>query len=110
MSEQKRAHFRLQYPVASRPKITIRNETLDIIDISEMGVRFGVRNASTWKGLTEVMQATITFADGEKVAVLGKILRVSADQIVLHLTRGIPYAKIMSEQRRILQSHKTLKS
>lgn len=109
MTDQKRAHFRLQYPVASRPKITLRNETLEIIDISEMGVRFGVAKASSWRGLTEVMQATITFTDGEKVAVLGKVLRVTADQVVLQLTRGIPYAKIMSEQRRILQSHKTLK-
>lgn len=108
-AEQKRAHFRIVYPVGSRPKITLRNQTFDVVDLSEMGVRFATRDAKSWRSIVDVIQASILFADNEKVAVIGKVLRTTDDQVILQLTKGVPFAKVMAEQRRILQSHKTLK-
>ncbi len=108
-TEQKRAYFRIVYPVGDRPKIMLRNETFDVIDLSEMGVRFVSRNAGRWLGVAEALQATIVFFDKEKVTVIGRVLRANDDQVILHLSRGIPLTKVMAEQRRILQSHNTLK-
>ena len=89
----RRNHFRIKYPYTDRPKLTMSAKGLEVIDISEQGVRFS---------LNGTMQATITFHDGQSLHVEGKIIRTQNDEIVIQLSRGIPSDRILKEQKYLM--------
>ena len=80
-----------------------------MIDLSEKGLKFdcGPRFRPTDGS---VVKGTVVFKDGKTCEIAGTVLRYLIDkrQCVLNLTKGIPLAKMMEEQRLLLQKYKTL--
>lgn len=107
--EQKREHFRLVYPPSDRPKIVIGGEKYSILDLSEEGIKFG-HPASVCLGIGNVVRGEITFANGEKETVVGKILRIiesNPSHTVIQLTQGLPLKRMMDEQRALIKKYKS---
>lgn len=103
--KQKREHFRLEYPIALRPKFVMQTTTYDVLDLSERGMRFFTKSTSYWAKSPGAVRGDLVFSDGKKIQVEGRVLRVTSDQVILHLNKGVPYAKMMEEQRLILKNH-----
>jgi hypothetical protein len=104
-----RANFRLEYPPADRPIFQITNVAklkLEIIDLSEKGMRFACPPGFKAQVGAEI-KGTITFHDKKTMQVEGKILRILQDgaYCAAQLSVGVPLAKMMEEQRYILQKY-----
>lgn len=94
---EKRAHFRLHYPVLDRPLWHYNGRTYEVIEISERGaqVRFG---AGLPQRLDEPLAGKIRFSDGEEIEVAGKLLRKIDGGIVVILSKGISFRRMLVEQ------------
>lgn len=82
---------------------------MEILDASEQGLAV-VRPANFVLARDQsAIQGKIAFQDGESVEVSGKVIRSGKDTISIILTKGIPYATIMNQQRQMLKKYGTLK-
>ena len=103
----KRNHFRVRYPPDDRPKLVAGNVTCGVVDVSEFGGRF-IYPAALKTFVGQPLEVCITFRDGETCNVAGAVLRLDPDYnfCILRLTKGIPLARIMGEQRYLLKRYK----
>lgn len=95
-SEEMREFFRVKYPAADRPKLTIAKEEFDIVDISEKGIKFDLK---------KTIRATITFHDGESLTIEGKFLRTDDNEIVIQPLEGISSERITKEQKYLREKY-----
>ena len=105
--EKPRNYFRLEYPPEVRPKIYIANETHSVINLSEGGVKFEVRNLDLKADKDH--QAVIVFYNSDKTEVVGSVIRSDKMSMVLQLSEGVPLQRIMNEQRFLLNKYGTLR-
>jgi DUF917 family protein len=104
----KRNHFRLDFPHAERPKLVSGKFELSVIEISEGGCSVQVPESSMTAfavaGLP--VNGVIIFADGDRHEVEGEVIRVtSRNRVSIKFTKGLTFAKMMTEHRRILAKH-----
>jgi hypothetical protein len=100
---EKRNFYRVNYPPAARPAIIIGGKAYDVLNLSEKGLKYahpGGDRPEPGKPLA----GTVVFADQEKIHVDGSVLRIIGTEIVVTLERGIPFARIIAEQRRFLKT------
>lgn len=96
----KRAYYRVRYPIACRPNLAMLNSVYEVIDISEHGIRFFGNDVSRFHSDMEI-QAILTFNDGSSLGIKGKIIRIDKKNAVMHLQDCIPFGRIVAEQRLI---------
>ncbi|NRA63841.1 MAG: PilZ domain-containing protein [Pseudobacteriovorax sp.] len=101
-----RSFFRLEYPESVRPKIFVDDGMYTVINLSEEGVKF-VRPGRNPEHLAEpspkVLTGKILFQNDEVWDVKGHVLRVEDQTVVLKLSQGLSFGKIMAEQRFLLK-------
>jgi hypothetical protein len=108
VNESNREFFRLTYPRSGRPKFVVRGKSYDVAEVSEHGLRVTLPQAERedWAVETTVC-GRVQFSDDGAFDVLGEVVRHddgSGDlQCVIRLSDGIPYARIVAEQRFMLQ-------
>ena len=99
---QKRSHYRVNYPASARPALLLDGHAYTILDLSETSLKYEhAGNDKPAAGKT--VSATIVFADQQTLDVEGSVLRISGTEVIVRLDDGIPFARIMSEQRRFLK-------
>ena len=107
-TEQKRQHFRLEFPPDERPLLHLKDGNLEVLDVSEGGCSVQCDTVSFIK-LSRPgtrIAGTIKFVTGEKVEVEGTVLRTIADmKLALKFSKGVPLPVMMSEHRRILKKY-----
>lgn len=96
---ERRRYFRLTYPPGGRPAFKVRNYDLEVLEVSEKGLRFV--NDKDVK-LAEWVRGTITFHDGDMSELEGRIVRKDGDEIALNLITPIPFPRILKEQRFVI--------
>ena len=104
--EERRRHYRIHYPMMRRPWVDVWGQRLEVIDVSEGGVRFQCPD-SQGVSAGEAVQAVITFDDQGSVDVEGIVVRVERRRVALRLTVGVPYARVVREQLRLLSHSAT---
>lgn len=99
--------FRLVYPEVDRPVLQIGKRLCEIVDLSEEGVKF-VQPAGFSPALETLLNGIVKFYNGETVSISGKVLRYDEKKghCVLHLHEGLPFAKMIEEQRRLINKYK----
>jgi len=104
---QKRGHYRLEYPVSDRPSVLINGVQYEVIDVSEKGLKFKCNNTIT-PDKDAPFKGTVFFKDKKNFDVAGSILRFDAenDYCVVILTKGIPLAKMIEEQLILIRKYK----
>lgn len=100
-----RKHYRIQYPVAARPRISIGGRTFEVIDLSEGGVRFKTDDAPSLNRGDEVA-GTIHVRRNEIFEVKGSVVRVGGREVALKLDVGVPLRVIIDEQRFLREHHR----
>ncbi|MEY4630799.1 MAG: hypothetical protein RIQ81_919 [Pseudomonadota bacterium] len=107
-AEQKRQHFRLEFPVKERPRLKLERYELEVLDVSEGGCSVQC-DGNAYAKLSRpgtAISGVLTFASGEKVDVAGKVLRViDGQRIALAFSQGVPLPVMMAEHRRILKQY-----
>jgi hypothetical protein len=93
-----RAHFRIEYPTAARPRLLIQDVLHEVLDLSEQGIRWRVSDAVR-PVPGDTISGVIRFRRGDTVSVRGVVLRVNGDEASAHLAEGVPYKVILDEQR-----------
>lgn len=105
----RRALYRIVYPLAERPAFLVGRHVYEIIDCSEAGLRYEVRDRRLPALDTEI-GGTIEFRRGDELVVTGKVIRAQGEIVVLALDPpGIPFGEVLSEQRYLRSKGYTLR-
>ncbi len=105
-----RAHSRLQYPPTARPSLILESGSLNVVDLSERGLRY-VQDAGPEPPLGAKLEGILRLSSGETLPVRGTVVRVvRADnssgpgpiEVAAHLTDvPIPRRVILAERQTI---------
>lgn len=106
MSHQfEREHYRIQYPTAARPTIVVGGRALDVIDLSERGVRFQAGDDIQVQ-VGDELSGRLRFRRGDPIDVKGTVLRIQGREIAAKLETGVPLKVIIEEQRYLREQHR----
>jgi hypothetical protein len=103
----RRAFFRLKYPIAERPRAMCMGGRYEISEISEGGIRISPHNLNDFI-LGTLVDAVLVFRDGTSQPVQGTIYRYDKGEVVIRLTKQIPASRVFTEQRFIIQKYKRM--
>jgi hypothetical protein len=87
---QRRAHYRIEYPITERPLLIKDKEEYEIIDVCESGVKFFTKPGHVFLPFQSLL-GKIKFHNDEYEEIEGKILRADDSIVVAVLTKKIPY-------------------
>ncbi|MDR3417032.1 MAG: PilZ domain-containing protein [Nevskia sp.] len=93
---ERRVEYRLHYPPELSPALTIGTQKLQVLDISENGVRF----AASEQDLASVdgqLVATVRFHRGGEHPIAGKVVRIAGGDIAARLEQGFDFRTIAQE-------------
>jgi hypothetical protein len=96
---EKRAYARLVYPSMRRPKLKIKASEMDVIDISEKGVKF-IKDKH--QALSECVHGTTVLLSGKSIDIAGKIVWKRNNEVGL-LIAQIKESVIIDEIRTVLR-------
>lgn len=103
-SKERRENFRVLYEDKYHPVLSIRNVEFEVLDISETGVRFKLKEKVKLPG--DLFQATVRLHNDESIGVTGRIIRITGDHAAMFMVvKKIPYQFILSEQAFLRQQH-----
>ncbi len=97
---QRRAEYRVRYPLAGRPRLRLESGEFEVIDVSEGGVKFHFREPLDIT-TQPPLRGTVVFSDGEAAEIEGTLLRQEGNQLAARLSKRIPYRRIVQEQIRL---------
>lgn len=96
---EKRSYIRIAYRPENRPKLKLKEGDLDVIDISESGIRCindrGIK-------LDKSIRGTVSFLCGESVAVEGDIVWEKNSELGLLLKHLIPSEEMEKEKKYVI--------
>jgi hypothetical protein len=93
---ERRSCFRVAYSQKRSPTVYINGFAYPVVDLSEKGVK--ILNVNKRRMPEDIFRFKMSFLDGETLDLVGKLQRISSNQIVLAILRGIPYQRILKEQ------------
>ena len=97
-----RTNYRAVFPLAARPTLRVGDSAFPVLDLSETGVRFLVPKGPGF-AIGDVVEGHLILSSGVELEVEGVNLRVTTPQAATYLTKGMPFA-VSLEQQRDLQS------
>ena len=103
MADQKRESFRVEYPRSYYPTITINKQKFDIIDASEIGIKFYIKD-NTSLVLGREYTSIIRFPDNEQFKLTARVIRIDSEFISLKLITPLPLRKIRAEHLYLIQN------
>lgn len=105
----RRAHFRIVYPLIERPAFEVGRFVYEVIDCSELGLRFEVKDRRI-PAVGSQMEGTVVFRRGASIDITGQVLRAQGGMVVLILDApGITFSGILGEQRYLRSKGYTLR-
>lgn len=97
VNDDRRQNYRIIYPETYHPSLVIRNIPFDIMDLSETGLRFKLKDNVKLPG--DLFHAEVKLHDNSNVEILGRIIRISGQHAAMFMVvKKIPYQIILSEQ------------
>lgn len=95
--DDRRQNYRIIYPDTYHPSLIIRNVEFDILDLSETGLRFKLKENIKLPG--DLFHAEVKLHDNSNVEILGRIIRISGQHAAMFMVvKKIPYQIILAEQ------------
>jgi hypothetical protein len=96
-NDERRQNYRIIYPETYHPSLVIRNIQFDIMDLSETGLRFKLKENIKLPG--DLFHAEVKLHDDSNVEILGRIIRISGQHAAMFMVvKKIPYQIILAEQ------------
>jgi len=109
--KKSRDYFRVEYPPDVQPVLQLEDGSFPVINLCEGGVKFAFNTKGyDLKTLQErTFNATIVFHNHDRSQIIGTVIRADKGYIVLKLSQGVSFQKIMAEQRFLLNKYGTLR-
>jgi CRP-like cAMP-binding protein len=103
--ECRRRHFRIFYKGEDSPRLDTEHGSYPVIDISELGVRFGRLTHHAFIQGDTVSGYLVFPSDHHQVRITGQVVRLTDQDVALELNaqERIPLKRIMMEQRILIQ-------
>jgi hypothetical protein len=107
-----RKHVRLRYPEDKRPSLILEDDALDVVDLSERGLRY-VQDHGPEPKIGASIEGILRLVRGETLPVRGKVVRVShlsgpaqsGVEVAAYLTdAGVPPRVILAERQALQAS------
>ncbi len=96
-NDDRRQNYRIIYPETYHPSLMIRNIQYDILDLSETGVRFKLKENVKLPG--DLFHAEVKLHNDSNVEILGRIIRITGQHAAMFMVvKKIPYQIILAEQ------------
>jgi hypothetical protein len=95
---QQRQHFRLRYPMAAQPSLTVEATSYPVTELSEGGMRL-LPGAHGRFAPTGQIRGLLALASGASIDVLGTVIRLEDHEVIVRLAAGPTYSEMMDEQR-----------
>lgn len=95
--DNRRHHFRIEYPSSSTPQLDFRGQTCSVVELSEGGGRIHGSEIHLAPDATAV--GTLQLVSGEALMREFELLRSEADMHVIRFTSPLDFSTIMAEQR-----------
>lgn len=102
MSKSDRQYFRLKYPSKLAPYIEVKNEMITLVELAEESCAFHQPFPNIYS-LGEPVKGELHYANKEKDLIEGYVLFIRGDKVVVKLTKGVAFQRIMEEQKFIRQ-------
>jgi len=102
VSEQRREYFRVEYPSGYRPRFITKDQSFDILDVSECGIRFLVVDNARFI-IGEPVKGIVCFTDGEELECSGIVLRKELGTVAVQNDVTIPLARIRAEHLNLIR-------
>ncbi len=99
--EDRREYPRIQHRLKRRPRLQINKQELEVLDISERGIRF-INNTDI--RLKEWVHGTLVFSDQSTVSLNGLVVRKQGGTVSLQLIASIPADMIARENEHHLST------
>ena len=95
----RRALYRVVYPMNERPIFEVGRFGYEVIDCSELGIRYEVKNRRV-PAVGTPIGGVVIFRRGANVEISGEVIRTRAGTVALALdSPGVPFSDILAEQR-----------
>ncbi|MGH7620506.1 MAG: PilZ domain-containing protein [Gemmatimonadaceae bacterium] len=95
----RRALYRIVYPMDERPNFEIGRFVYEVIDCSERGIRYHVKDRRV-PAVGTPLGGVLQFRRGGEIEITGEVIRTRAGTVALALDLpGIPFSDILGEQR-----------
>jgi len=99
MPESRRNHYRVTYPFAERPSLSIGWTSFQIVECSESGLRYELAERRS-PAMGAQVAGRVEFRSGETIDIVGEVVRLQDGFVALELrTPGIPFGIVIREQR-----------
>lgn len=87
------------YPLNERASLTVGRFVYDVVDCSERGLRYAVKNRRV-PAVGAAVGGVLSLRRGGVLEITGKVLRTRGATVALELDEpGIPFGDIIGEQR-----------
>ena len=100
----RRKYFRFRYPRNDRPSLNL-GHPFAVTEISEGGLRVARAARDLWL-LDGRVRGEVRFGDGESTVIEGHVRRVSASEVVIELTSGVDFRRMLKEQSRVQRRYR----
>jgi len=105
IGRDRRAYFRLRYPVNDRPVANLHGNRHNVTEISEFGLRV---TTTTMRPLEpgEPVKVSLTFSDNQTLELQSEVYRLDGGEVVLIMKEypgGIPGTRVTKEQMRFIR-------
>ena len=98
MSDSRREFYRVIYPLDERPTVTVGRLVHAVVDCSERGLRYEVKDRRVPQ-LGAEFKGRLRFRRGAEILVNGEVIRARSGLVVVKLDPPLPFGEILSEQR-----------
>ena len=99
----RRAFYRVDYPLAARPTLVTTDGDLEVVDCSESGLRYALAETDTPPEIGSALGGVIRFCVGEEVAVEAVVVRLQGPSVAVQFSAEtqVPFGTILREQRHL---------
>jgi hypothetical protein len=98
MSTPERAFYRLTYPLAFRPTLQVGKVAYVVVDLSEQGIRVVDTGLNRLEPGDQVV-GTLSLPTDDRLEIEGSVVRVEPPHAALILSKGVPFAIMLAQQR-----------
>ena len=98
MADSRRSHFRVVYPIEERPTFNVGRFFHEVVDLSEKGLRYEVRDRRVPTVGTKV-SGTLAFKRGHELTINGEVLRARGGLVVIILEPALDFGEVLAEQQ-----------
>jgi len=101
---ERRAYIRIEYPPKERPRFKVGEHEMEVINLSEKGLKF-LDNKQAYGTSGKMIDGALIFLNGKLIKLRGQIVLNQGNEVGILINGRIAYP-IMEEQRDLIKKNR----